>query len=246
MGQADLHIHSNVGDGTASIEAILERAEQLGLDLVAVTDHDTLEGSLAARELAARRNLRVGVVPGVEVTTRQGHLLALWVERPVASRCPLAETIAAVHRQGGACIVSHPMSWLSNSVSLRSLRAVVETGDAAVRLDGIETLNPTLPGRVTRAAARAFQRRHGLPQTGGSDAHCLAAVGSAVTLFEGRTGDDLRRALAGGRTRPAQLFSVRLADMELLAFMRQNLRSNLARRKLPLPLGGLLRNIVRR
>src|SRR5439155_27082660 len=81
-GKADLHIHSTYSDGIDSIPKILEFVEhQTDLDVLAIADHDDVRGAHEARELAARRNYRVQIVMGTEITTRQGHLLALFVER---------------------------------------------------------------------------------------------------------------------------------------------------------------------
>ena len=81
MGKADLHIHTRISDGMASVETVLERAEHAtDLDVIAITDHEDVRGGLEARELAAKRGLKVEVVPGAEITTRHGHLLALFIE----------------------------------------------------------------------------------------------------------------------------------------------------------------------
>ena len=79
MGRADLQLHSDLGDGLASPEAILDAAERAGLDVIALTDHDDIRGAFLLRDIAARRSSPVEIVPGVEVTTRSGHLLALWI-----------------------------------------------------------------------------------------------------------------------------------------------------------------------
>ncbi len=81
MGRADLHLHTIYSDGMGTVPAVLEAARQAGLDIIAITDHDTLTGARQARELAPRYG--VGVIPGVEITTAEGHLLAYWIERPV-------------------------------------------------------------------------------------------------------------------------------------------------------------------
>jgi len=94
MGRADLQLHSDLGDGLSSIEEILDSAERAGLDVIALTDHDDIRGAFALRELAARRSSPVEVVPGVEVTTRSGHLLALWIEDEVPMFCSLAQALS--------------------------------------------------------------------------------------------------------------------------------------------------------
>jgi predicted metal-dependent phosphoesterase TrpH len=140
-------------------------------------------------------------VPGIEVTTRSGHLLALWVDSPVRSFRPLNETVATIHRLGGVAVIPHPLSYLTRSIGERTLDRLLGEGNAETRPDAIEVANTTLAGRVTGARAlRANRARWGLAETGGSDAHFLEEVGAARTLFPGRTAGDLRTALAEGRT----------------------------------------------
>jgi predicted metal-dependent phosphoesterase TrpH len=84
LGKADLHIHTAAGDGSSSVEEVLRYVERhTDLDVVAITDHDEVAGSLKAIELARRNGYRFEVIPGLEVTTRDGHLLALFVEQRV-------------------------------------------------------------------------------------------------------------------------------------------------------------------
>jgi predicted metal-dependent phosphoesterase TrpH len=105
FGTADLQVHTSHGDGMADARALFERIErQTDLDVVAVTDHDDIRGALVAREVHARGNYMFEFVPGIEVTTRSGHLLALWVDEPVRSFRSLAETVATVHRMGGVAV----------------------------------------------------------------------------------------------------------------------------------------------
>ena len=78
MGLADLHLHTIYSyDGTASIQAVLTRARQIGLDVIAITDHDEIAGALKALELAPHYG--VEVIPGSEITTAEGDLLALFI-----------------------------------------------------------------------------------------------------------------------------------------------------------------------
>ena len=175
------------------------------LDLIAVTDHDDIRGALAARELHARRQYAFAIIPGIEITTLSGHLLALWVDEPIRSFRPLHETIAAIHRAGGAAVVPHPFSPLTRSVGQRALERVLALRDVEVRPDGIEVANSTLAGAVTRGRPLRLNReRYGLAETGGSDAHFLEAVGSAVTVFRAAPGVEagaaLRCALDKGAT----------------------------------------------
>jgi predicted metal-dependent phosphoesterase TrpH len=203
VGRADLQLHSDLGDGLASPEAILDAAERLGLDVIALTDHDDIRGAFLLRDIAARRSSPVEIVPGVEVTTRSGHLLALWVEEEIPMFAALAATISRIHRAGGIAIVPHPLSYLTFSVGEGALRALVASADPLVHIDAIETRNPSYAGRVRGARAVSLNRTllH-VAETGSSDAHHAKLVGTTWTDFEGTDGAALRRAIADRTTRP--------------------------------------------
>ncbi len=195
MGRADLQLHSDLGDGLAPPEAILDAAERAGLDVIALTDHDDIRGSFLMRDLAARRSSPVQIVSGVEVTTRSGHLLALWIEDEVPMFGSLAATVAQVHEMGGLAIVPHPLSYLTFSIGEGALRAL-HAGRAECQFDGIELRNPSFAGRV-RGRRAAWLNEHvlGLAETGSSDAHHAELVGTAWTDFPGKSADELRQAI---------------------------------------------------
>lgn len=204
MGKADLHIHSEYSDGMATVQEILEHVEyETDLDLISITDHDMFDGSEAARNLAARRNYRFHIVTGIEVTTIEGHLLALGIERPVRSLQPLARTIAQIHEQGGICIVPHPMSWMIRSVGQRGILRIHNNANSEVYFDGFEVMNPSFAGRVTSSQARHLnEARLHLAETGGSDSHTLGMIGTGVTHFAGSSETDFRAALRARTTSP--------------------------------------------
>ena len=203
MGRADLQLHSDLGDGLASPEAILDVAERVGLSVIALTDHDDIRGAFVLRDIAARRSSPVEIVPGVEVTTRSGHLLALWIEEELPMFAPLAATLSLIHRGGGVAIVPHPLSYLTFSVGEGALRALAAAADPLVHVDGIETRNPSYAGRV-RGARAAWLNETVLhvAETGSSDAHHANLVGTTWTDFDGNDGAALRRAIADRTTRP--------------------------------------------
>ena len=201
VGKADLQIHSSAGDGLDPIDAILEHVEtKTDLDVIALTDHDDVRPAFALRDLAARRGARVAVVTGVEVTTRAGHLLALYVEDEIPMLRPLAETVRLIHDRGGLSIVPHPLSYLTFSVGEGSLLRLAEAG---VRVDGIETMNPSIAGQVRASRAAVLNREAlGAAETGSSDAHRASLVGTAWTEFPGHTAEDLRRGILERSTAP--------------------------------------------
>ena len=203
MGRADLHIHTRVSDGMGTIEQVLEFVEhRTGLDVVAITDHEDVTGGLRARELAAKRGYRFEVVAGAEVTSLQGHILALFIERDVPSFRSVEATLERIHLQGGLAIAPHPLSWLTRSVSERTLDRIEGRGEAGIAFDGIELSNPSPAGRRTGArAARLNAARWRLPWVGGSDAHHLPHIGTGWTEYDGVSAEDLRSALQNGRVR---------------------------------------------
>ncbi|MDY6765376.1 MAG: PHP domain-containing protein, partial [Halobacteria archaeon] len=103
----DPHIHSNASyDGKSPVEAILKWASEIGLDAVAITDHDGIDESVRAAEIAPDYGLLA--VPGVEVSTADGHLLGLGIEELPEKGRPIDETIEEIRGLGGIAIVPHP------------------------------------------------------------------------------------------------------------------------------------------
>lgn len=202
MGKADIHIHTQHSDGMASVAQVLEHVEnETDLDLIAITDHDMFDGADEARNLAARRNYRFQILTGMEITTLEGHLLALGIDKPVHSLKPLAWTIAQVHEQGGLVVAPHPMSWMIRSIGRNGLLRIHRNPSDLIHFDGCETLNPSIAGRVVARQVQELNTRVlQLPETGGSDSHVLPTIGTAVTNYPGTTADDFRRALGDNTT----------------------------------------------
>ncbi|MBC7263959.1 MAG: phosphotransferase [Chloroflexi bacterium] len=202
-GKADLHIHSAAGDGIASPAEILEYVEyHTDLDLIAITDHDNLSGSMEARELAARKGYRVQVVIGSEVTTTGGHLLCYGIEERIPMLRSLSYVVKLVHERGGFVIVPHPMSWLTISVGERALRKAQASETDGLYFDGLEVINPALAGRVTYSRLLQLNRQVlRLAECAGSDSHSLDFLGTVYTRFPGCTVEDFRHALHNRTTK---------------------------------------------
>lgn len=227
MGSADLHIHTALGDGMAELPELLAYVEeQTDLDLIAVTEHDQVEAALRLRELHARGRYCFDVVVGAEVTTLEGHLLALFVEEPIPSLRPLARTIDLIHRQGGLCVVPHPLSPLTRSIGRNGIERIVRRRADGLWFDGIELANPSPAGRITAARARALNAtRYHLPEVGGSDAHFLPTVGCARTLFPGGTAAELYAAIQSGATSSQLGTAPRLREIGARVLVRQSWRA---------------------
>jgi predicted metal-dependent phosphoesterase TrpH len=205
-GKADLHIHTNAGDGLDTLNDILDHVEvQTNLDVIAITEHDNLDVALEARERWARASYRFDFIPGCEVTTLEGHLVALYLERPVESLRRVEKTIDAIHRQGGVCFIPHPASWLTRSIGPGTLARVNQQRDRGTWFDAIETANAGPAGRFYLGKARRLAYEFGLPGVGSSDAHFVQAIGTAYTEFEGTTAADLRQSFSEQALCPHQM-----------------------------------------
>jgi predicted metal-dependent phosphoesterase TrpH len=201
MGLADLHMHTIYSyDGTASVPAVLARAKKVGLDVVAITDHDEIRGALKAMELAPKFGIEV--IPGIEITTDEGHLLGLFITEKVEAGLSLEETVLRVGKLGGVCIAPHPMAGGMGMKSLSAYSIIKALRAPAVGeiLIGIETYNATTIDRLSNNYARILANRLDIGQIGNSDAHVVEAIGLGATEFEGHTAKDLLSALYKRKT----------------------------------------------
>ncbi|MBI4362756.1 MAG: PHP domain-containing protein [Euryarchaeota archaeon] len=186
----DLHIHTSRSyDGRDPPEAILRRAREAGLDGVAITDHNTTRGS---REAQAKPDGLL-VIPGVEVSTRGGHLLVLGAPEDIPRRLSPEETIERAHRAGALVIVPHPFHPLRHPIG-----AFEHLG-----ADAIEVFNSRYLTGVGNRRARRRAGAAGLPMVAGSDAHIAGMVGRGVTEVEAgeRSVEAVLEAIRRGRTR---------------------------------------------
>ncbi|NGM70924.1 PHP domain-containing protein [Natronolimnobius sp. AArcel1] len=195
MLSVELHAHSSLSyDGRDPVSLILEQAEAIGLDAIAVTDHDEIDASLEAAERAPEYGL-VGI-PAIEISSKAGHILGLGVERAIPPGLSYETTLEAIHEQGGIAVIPHPFQESRHGVMGRISRTQLAKGDA------IEVYNSRLlTGRANRQADR-FAREHDLPRTAGSDAHISEMVGQAVTRVDAddRSADAILEAIREGKT----------------------------------------------
>ncbi len=201
MGRADFHMHTSHNDGTATVREVLDYVrDQTDLNVIAITDHDRLRGSLEAMEWANEYPFHV--IPGAEVTTLHGHLLALFLTKHVPMWRSLDWTIGFVHEQGGLVIAPHPFSALTRSIGQRTFERIMRHPSDEIYFDAIETFNPSVAGRLCAPKIKHLNdTRFHLPEVGGSDAHHLDGIGSGYTVFPGTTPEDLRDAIRHGATR---------------------------------------------
>jgi predicted metal-dependent phosphoesterase TrpH len=174
----DLHCHTRASfDSLAAPRAVVEAAGRRGLTHLAITDHDRIDGALAARAAAPEG---LTVIVGEECQTADGDLICLFLEQAVPPGRPAAETIAAVRAQGGVVGIPHPFDRLRRSM-LRHGRMA----ELAPLVDFVEAYNARLLGGGGNQLAAAFARDHGLPGIAVSDAHSVLEVAVAYTVLGG-------------------------------------------------------------
>jgi hypothetical protein len=200
MSLADPHCHTIASDGMVTPGELVDAAVNAHLDLIAVTDHDTMASVKEVQE----RGLGVGlsVVAGQEITTKgpaQTHVVGWFLEKPIKRGMSLEDTVAAIHDQGALAIIPHPfMPVYFGSIQPGMLRRLLERH----HVDGIEMMFTVPIGARRRRQLDQFYARNrerlGAP-IGGSDCHFGAHdIGRVLTAYEG----DFRTAVKLRTTQP--------------------------------------------
>jgi predicted metal-dependent phosphoesterase TrpH len=174
----DLHCHTRASfDSLSDPVDVAKTAKKRGLTHLAITDHDTIDGALRARDA---RIDGMTIIVGEEVKTAAGDLICLFLEEAVPPGLPIGETIAAVRAQGGLVGIPHPFDGYRNSLlrdeGLASLATLV---------DWVETHNARIMLGDGNEKAVLFAKEHGLPGVSVSDAHTLLEVAVACTVMDG-------------------------------------------------------------
>jgi predicted metal-dependent phosphoesterase TrpH len=198
-GSADLHIHTCFSDGWPTPTDVVEHARSMtDLNVIAITDHDTVEGALRAADYAGRYR-RPHVIVGEEVSSREGHIVGLFLKKRVRAGMSAAATIHAMHEQDGLAFAAHPF-WRTERGGRRRTIHGVGWLAAELEFDGIEVENATPGFYLFNQLAARLNFGAGRASLGNSDAHILDAIGRAYTSFPGTTPAALRKAIEACRT----------------------------------------------
>lgn len=177
----DLHVHTSASfDSIASPESVVRAAASRGLTHLAITDHDRIDGAIAAREIARRTVPELTVIVGQEVKTTGGDLIAAFLERPISSGLPPAEAIAEIRAQGGLVGIPHPYDRFRSSLLTDELMTAI-----APLVDWVEVHNARIMVGDGNQRAVTFARTHGLPGVAVSDAHSAMEIGVAYLSVDG-------------------------------------------------------------
>lgn len=190
----DLHVHTNYShDGHDSVEKIIASAIAQKLDGIAICDHDTMDGSFAAREYVADNHLDLIIIPGMEVTTSKGHLLVLGIEEKIDRGLSPAETIKIAREMNDTVviIVPHPFHPFRHSI-----------GNVQSGIDAIEIYNSRFFTGLGNKIARITAARNNITAVAGSDAHSADCVGLATVIVESEPDPKaILRAIKQGKVR---------------------------------------------
>jgi len=189
--KADLHIHTEYSmDCTMSLEAIIARCLEVGINCLGVADHNTLAGSLKMKEIAPFR-----IVPGEEILTSEGEVIGFFLDREIPSKLSMKETISLIKAQGGLVCVPHPYDRLRYSAFKDQV-----FDEIMPYVDIIEGFNARSLSKRNSIKAMALAHKYGKPASAGSDAHTLPEIGNAyVEMPDFNNKDEFLNALLEGK-----------------------------------------------
>jgi predicted metal-dependent phosphoesterase TrpH len=174
--RADMHVHTNHSkDGKSSVKEVVKSALRYNLNALAITDHDTVDGSLEAIEFVEEENLSLIIVPGIEISTLNGHLLAYGIKKDVDPGMSMEETAFIVKELGGVTAVAHPFQFYRHGLlKFWIIRKV----------DAVEVFNSKYVVGICNYLASLLAKAYGKPGIAGSDAHNAGEVGAGITVVE--------------------------------------------------------------
>ena len=205
----ELHSHTHYShgskilyDGVARPEDMVAAAARKGLDAICITDHDTVRGGLEARRFGSKYDIMV--IPGEEVTSASGHILAIGVQETIPPGMSVPDTVDAIHSQGGIAISSHPFDIASNGV-----------GKLASHCDALEVFNAINFDRISNRKARMWAREKELVGVASSDAHTPEMLGNGITevIVKSDNIDGILKAIKRGNVK----LHMRYAPMPVVA-----------------------------
>lgn len=172
---AELHVHSTHSDGRDSVRKLLESAIEKRIGAISITDHDTINGSLEAVELVNEEYYPLVVIPGIEISTNDGHLLAYGIREDFDSGMSMEDTIREVRKAGGVSVIAHPFQiHRHGALSLKEVIRVV---------DALEVFNAKFYIGLCNKLTNYFARKYRKPGIAGSDAHSAKSLGYGLTIL---------------------------------------------------------------
>jgi predicted metal-dependent phosphoesterase TrpH len=186
----DLHVHTRYSyDSVIKPEELVFYAKRRGLDGIAITDHDVIEGAIKIA-----RNTDYLIIPGIEVTSLGGHVIGLNVEEQVPSKLSVDETVDKIHEAGGIAVACHPSALFKERLGKRT----------TARFDAIEVINSSaIPFNSSKKESQKIASMLGIAKVAGSDAHYGPEIGYAYTVVDAELdADEIVKAISKGLCEP--------------------------------------------
>ncbi len=210
----DLHVHTYYSyDSLITPEELVFHAKQHRLDGVAITDHDRLDSALKI----ARKN-PFFIIPGMEISSSDGHIIALNIQEPIPKGLPADETVDKIHEASGLAVACHPVGLFKGSLGKHT----------SSKFDAVEVINGSaFPFGFSVKRARRIASNLGLAQVGGTDAHYGPEIGCAYTLIDSELRvDQVIRAIGKGMCQPfGKAIPWKLRVKKEFLMLKRNLRS---------------------
>lgn len=186
----DLHVHSCYSpDSVITPEELIFYAKKHGLDAVAITDHERIDGAL---KIAKEKHFLI--IPGIEVSSLNGHIIGLNVREVIPTKLGVDETVDRIHEAGGLAVACHPIAFFKGSLGKHT----------NLKFDAVEVINASaFPFRYSVIRSKKLASQLGKTQTAGSDAHYGPEIGCAYTLVDAELEfDGVIKALTKGLCKP--------------------------------------------
>ena len=176
MYKMDSHIHSEYSpDSKSKLKDIFKVAKNKNIDIIGISDHNTVEGSKEARKLTKNDDLLV--IPSIEVSALEGHILGFGCEEKIKRDLEAAETIDLIHDQGGLAIIPHPYCFYRHGL-------LCKADYKELKIDAIETKNARFIMGYCNNKAKKLSKKENLPGLGASDAHYYKFVGDCYSKID--------------------------------------------------------------
>ena len=201
--RADLHIHtmySGIGrlgkmrfpESVSSPEEVVDAARAKGLNIISITDHNSVKGAFIAKEYAKRFD-DIEVIIGEEISTKDGEIVGLWLTDLIPPNLSAEDTVDLIRTQGGIVVAPHPFSFHVPALNNKIFD---------IDIDAIEVLNGGHVDKYSNRMACEVSKKYPgkWAEIGSSDAHSVSTMGYTWTEFEGNDSDDLRTAILEKRT----------------------------------------------
>lgn len=213
----ELHCHSNYSKGRkipcealARPEDIIRKAKSIGLSGIAITDHETTESWKSASNEAKKQGIIF--IPGLELQTKTGHLIALGITEPVKNFLSLEESMDRIHEVGGIAVAPHPFDLRGEGL-----------GNFAFKTDAVEIFNSMNIDKISNRFASSKFKKSGIPEVVGSDAHTLEMIGQSVNIIDANDVDSVLKNILKGKV----LFETKYIQMnDIINWARVRLRAS--------------------